>query len=56
MMRTFETPYVADWFAVSARWIVLVSLLTSLALNDQLAKVSVWPLALIILWFKLTLK
>ena len=50
MMRTFETPYVADWFAVSVRWTVLVGLFASLGMKDQLVSVSVWPLLLIILW------
>jgi signal transduction histidine kinase len=50
MMRTFETPYVADWFAVSMRWIVVVGLLVSLGLKDQLVDIAVWPLALILLW------
>ncbi len=50
MVRTFETPYVADWFAASMRWIVLVGLLASLALNDKLIHLSVWPLALLFLW------
>jgi hypothetical protein len=50
MMRTFETPYVADWFAASMRWIVLVGLFASLALKDQLIHISAWPLALIVLW------
>ena len=50
MFRTFETPYVADWFAASTRWIVLVGLLASLALNDQLAHLSAWTLVLLIAW------
>ncbi|MFT3892304.1 MAG: GAF domain-containing sensor histidine kinase [Anaerolineales bacterium] len=50
MMRTFETPYVADWFAALMRWMVLVGLLASLALNDKLVHISAWPVILIILW------
>ena len=50
MVRTFETPYVADWFAALMRWIVLAGLLSSLSLNDQLVRISAWPLALSILW------
>jgi signal transduction histidine kinase len=49
-MRTFETPYVADWFAALMRWIVLVGLLASLALNGKLVHISAWPVVLIILW------
>src|SRR5512141_1485833 len=50
MFRTFETPYVADWFAASMRWIVLVGLLASLALKDQLVHISTWPLIIILVW------
>ena len=50
MFRTFETPYVADWFAASTRWIVLVGLLASLALKNQLVHISTWTLIIIIVW------
>ena len=26
MLRKYETPYMADWFAISLRWIMLVGL------------------------------
>ena len=35
-MRTYDSPYVADWFAISLRWIALVGLLVSLALGGWL--------------------
>jgi len=35
-MRTSDSPYVADWFIVSLRWLVLLGLTISLSLGDQL--------------------
>jgi signal transduction histidine kinase len=49
-MRRFETPYVADWFAISLRWVTLVGLIISLSLNEQLGSVPFTPLALMVLW------
>jgi len=49
-MRRFETPYIADWFAVSLRWIVLVGIVVSLALRGQVNAVSLTMPALMILW------
>src|SRR5262245_20782421 len=49
-MRRFETPYVADWFAISLRWIVLVGMLVSLALRNQVNTVSLTVPALMVLW------
>ena len=48
-MRKFETPYIADWFAASLRWLVLVGLsilLTSRGLNNT----PFWVLLLMLLW------
>ena len=50
MLRRFETPYIADWFAASLRWIVLVSLVIALALRDQLNTIPFWPLTAIFIW------
>ena len=50
MFRSFETPYVADWFAASMRWIVLVGVLASAAVNGQLVHLAAWSLVLMILW------
>lgn len=50
MMRKFDTPYMADWFAISLRWIMLVGLIVSLGLGQQLDIVSTWPLGLMIAW------
>src|SRR5574341_683122 len=47
-MRRFETLYIADWFATTIRWIVLVGLGLSLSLRGQLHAV---PLALLTIMF-----
>jgi signal transduction histidine kinase len=49
-MRTFDTPYVADWYAVSLRWLTLLGMVVSLALGNMLFNVSIWPLVGLILW------
>jgi signal transduction histidine kinase len=50
MMRKFETPYMADWFAISLRWIMLVGLIISLGLGQKLSIAISWPLGLLIAW------
>lgn len=35
-MRASDSPFVADWFVVSLRWLVLLGLITSLSLGGQL--------------------
>ncbi|GAB1469263.1 histidine kinase [Chloroflexota bacterium] len=50
MMRRFETPYMADWFAISLRWIMLVGLVVSLGLGGKLDLESAWGLGLLIFW------
>jgi len=49
-MRRFETPYIADWFATTVRWIVLVGLIISLALRDQVNAAPLWLLAIMFIW------
>jgi signal transduction histidine kinase len=49
-MRRFETPYVADWFAASLRWIVLVSLVIALLLQGHPNAIPFWPLTFIFAW------
>ena len=49
-MRRFETPYIADWFAASLRWMVLVSLVIALALRGQLDAIPFWPLVFMFIW------
>jgi signal transduction histidine kinase len=49
-MRRFDTPYMADWFAISLRWIMLVGLIVSLGLAQRIDIVLMWPLGIMILW------
>src|SRR5215211_4881007 len=49
-MRRFETPYVADWFAASLRWMVLVGVVIALSLRNQLDALPFWPLTSIFIW------
>jgi signal transduction histidine kinase len=49
-MRRFETPYIADWFAASLRWIVLATLVIALAARGELDTVPFWPLTSIFVW------
>ncbi len=48
MVRKYESPYMADWFAISFRWIMLVGLIVSL--GEKLDLQSSWPLGLMIVW------
>jgi signal transduction histidine kinase len=50
MIRKFETPYIADWFAISLRWIVLVGLIISLGLGQKLEIILSWPLGFLVVW------
>ena len=49
-MRTFSTPYVADWYAVSLRWLTILGMVVSLAMGGMLFDIAVWPLGGLILW------
>lgn len=49
-MRRYETPYVADWYTTSLRWLMLVVLTLSLALRGQLGNLPFWVLAIMLLW------
>ncbi|HET7144462.1 MAG TPA: GAF domain-containing sensor histidine kinase [Anaerolineales bacterium] len=50
MMRKFDTPYMADWFAISLRWIMLVGLIVALGLAGKLDLSTTWPLGIMIAW------
>lgn len=50
MMKRFETPYMADWFAISLRWVMLVGLIVSLGLGQKLDAGATWPLGIMIIW------
>lgn len=49
-MRKFDTPYIADWFAISLRWIVLIGLVISLGLGQVLTLRTFTPLVFMIIW------
>jgi len=49
-MRKYDSPYMADWFAISLRWIMLVGLVVSLGLGSKLEISTGWPLGLMIIW------
>ena len=49
-MQTYETPYVADWFAISLRWTVMIGFVVSLALGRGLTLALFWPIVVMILW------
>lgn len=49
-MRKFETPYVADWFAASMRWVVLVGIIISLGLRGEVNAISLTAPVLMLLW------
>ncbi len=49
-MRRFDTPYIADWFAISLRWIVLIGLVVSLGLGQTLSTRIYWTLGLMVIW------
>jgi signal transduction histidine kinase len=50
MMRKFETPYIADWYAVSLRWLFLVSAVIALSAREQWIGVWIWPLVVLSIW------
>ena len=48
-MRKFESPYVADWFATSLRWLMLVGLSILISARG-LSDAPLWVLFLMLLW------
>lgn len=49
-MRKFETPYVADWFSVTFRWLALSVLLFALGLAGGLRGWALLPIGLLSAW------
>lgn len=49
-MRTFEAPYIADWFVISLRWVIVVGLLIALAFGGQFSAGPLAPLLALSLW------
>jgi signal transduction histidine kinase len=49
-MHRFDAPYVADWFAASLRWLLLVGMMLSLSIRGQVGTQAFWVLALMVFW------
>jgi len=49
-MRRFDSPYIADWFAVSLRWIALAGFLVSLALENKVNSMTLTVPTLLVMW------
>lgn len=49
-MRTFDTPYITDWYAVSLRWLALLGMVVSLSIGGSVLAATSWPLAALIVW------
>jgi signal transduction histidine kinase len=49
-MRTSDSPYIADWFTISLRWVTLLGLVAALASGDNLIPAAAWPLILLLFW------
>ncbi|MCK6538904.1 MAG: GAF domain-containing sensor histidine kinase [Anaerolineales bacterium] len=49
-MRQYDSPYAADWFAASMRWLMLVVLTLSLALRGQIWEPPFWALGAMFAW------
>ncbi|MBT3337256.1 MAG: GAF domain-containing protein [Anaerolineae bacterium] len=47
-MRKFDSPYIADWFAISLRWLALFSL--GFGLIQKTESISLLPLFALVLW------
>ena len=49
-MRTSESPFIADWFTVSLRWLFLLGLTLSLALGERLLSLPNLLLVVLACW------
>ena len=49
-MRTYETPYISDWFVISLRWLTIVGLSISLAAAFPLDNLHYLLLGILIAW------
>ncbi len=50
-MRTYETPYISDWFAISLRWAVMLGWVVSLALGGLMTTLPLfWPIGAMAAW------
>lgn len=49
-MYKSDTPFIADWFVISLRWLVLLGVIVSLSISDALASWGNAILALLVFW------
>jgi len=49
-MHKYDSPYIADWYTVSFRWLTLLGIVVSLSLGGMLFDVSIWPLVGLVMW------
>jgi hypothetical protein len=49
-MRTSDSPFVTDWFAVSLRWLVLLGAVLSMALAGKILVVSNVLFFILVFW------
>jgi len=50
MMRKFDSPYMTDWFVISLRWVILVSVTVALGMSQKFELFTSLPLALLLIW------
>lgn len=49
-MRKFDSPYMTDWFVISLRWVLLVSVTVALGMSQKFALFTSLPLILLLIW------
>jgi signal transduction histidine kinase len=49
-VKTYESPFLADWFAITLRWIILFGLTLSFALSGPLSYLIIVALVIPIIW------
>lgn len=49
-MRKSDSPYIADWYAVSLRWLMLLGMIVSLSVGEVPLDAHSWPLGVLIFW------
>ncbi len=49
-MRTYDSPYLADGFAIFLRWVTLIGMLISIGMSGRFSLAAAWPLLLLTLW------
>ncbi|WP_147238920.1 hypothetical protein, partial [Levilinea saccharolytica] len=49
-MRSSDSPFLADWFAISTRWLVLVGVMTAFSLGPGLKALHLVLITLLVGW------